>query len=416
MNPVISALTERRATLHGDLAALLAKIEKERREFTPAEDLEWADGMAALAECDAQLAEETAKQARAVAADAAAEKYARPSRPRRSMSIGKMSDEEAAVRDWLSGRGDRVLEFSMSGVESVVDVETGKWSVAETRDLTTAVTSIIPAHTRALLLEHLIANSAIRQTNVTVLRTPDGNDLKLPKTTSAGTAILVGEGTALSEADPALGSTTVGAFKFGQFVQISSELIQDSAVPILPFLARDAGRALGNGSGAYYMTGSGTSQPLGVMVAAGTGCVGGTGQSGIPTSDELIDLFFSVAEPYRRNGFWMMNDSTLQAIRKLQDGNLAYRMGPLSEGGASTLVGRPVVTDPNIAATGTSANSVIWGSFEGYAIRDVDTIRWERSDDFAFSTDLVSFRSILRTDADLVDLTGCVKVYSGGTA
>jgi HK97 family phage major capsid protein len=67
------------------------------------------------------------------------------------------------------------------------------------------------------------------------------------------------------------------------------------------------------------------------------------------------------------------------------------------------LLGRPVVIDPNVAAPGANAKSVVFGDFSAYYIRDVRGVRFERSDDFTFANDLVSFRAILRTDGDLVD-------------
>jgi HK97 family phage major capsid protein len=48
-----------------------------------------------------------------------------------------------------------------------------------------------------------------------------------------------------------------------------------------------------------------------------------------------------------------------------------------------------------------------------YFVRMAGGVRFERSDDFAFNTDLVTFRALLRADAALVDLTGAVKVFVG---
>jgi HK97 family phage major capsid protein len=55
-----------------------------------------------------------------------------------------------------------------------------------------------------------------------------------------------------------------------------------------------------------------------------------------------------------------------------------------------------------VAEPGADAISIAFGDFSAY-IRDVRGVRFERSDDFAFGNDLVSFRAILRTDGDLVD-------------
>jgi len=53
---------------------------------------------------------------------------------------------------------------------------------------------------------------------------------------------------------------------------------------------------------------------------------------------------------------------------------------------------------------------IAFGDFGGYVIRDVTPVRFERSDDFAFGTDLVSFRAIFRTDGKQLD-QNAIKLY-----
>ena len=148
------------------------------------------------------------------------------------------------------------------------------------------------------------------------------------------------------------------------------------------------------------------------------GVTGGTGQSGAPTADELIDLFFSVIPEYRRAGTWMMSDATWSGVRKLKDKDKddMYLIDRLGSGGELSLLGRPVVIDTNVADTGVSAKSVLFGDFSAYYLRDVREVRVERSDDYAFKNDLVTFRALLRTDGDLVDATGAIKHYLGGAS
>jgi len=61
------------------------------------------------------------------------------------------------------------------------------------------------------------------------------------------------------------------------------------------------------------------------------------------------------------------------------------------------------VADPFMPAVAGSAKSVVFGDFSQYFIRMVGGVRFERSDDFAFSTDLVSFRAIIRADGNLMN-------------
>jgi HK97 family phage major capsid protein len=153
------------------------------------------------------------------------------------------------------------------------------------------------------------------------------------------------------------------------------------------------------------VTGTGTSQPQGVANSPTVGKTGTTGQTLTVTGGDLIDLYHSVVSAYRRNGTWLMNDLSLAIVRKIRDdtggtglGNFLWQPG-LSAGAPDLLLGRPVVTDPNVAVMAANAYSIAFGDFSlFYTIRDVDGVRFERSDDFAFANDLVSFRAIIRTD------------------
>jgi HK97 family phage major capsid protein len=407
-HPIIAALHERRNNIWSQMQELLESVDPDEG-FSGEQEASWQKMSADLDAADDQIKDLDEKESRAAAADKLAEKYA-------GVQTVEPSAEETAIRAFLIGKS-KVLDVSFAGLQRRIDPRSGAYEV---RDLSTTTTSggyTIPTGFRAQLYEHLIANSAIRQTNATILTTASGENLHIPKTTSAGTAAIVGEGTALAEADPAFGETILGAWKYGQLIQVPTELIQDTAVDLLGYLARDAGRALGNASGGHFVTGTGTNQPLGVMVAAGTGVTGGTGQVGVPTAAELISLQYSVEAAYANQGYWLMARATEGKIRGLVDSNGQFLWQPsLQVGSPNLLLGRPVVSDPNVAATGTNNVSVGFGDFSPYFIRDVAAVRFERSDDFAFSSDMVSFRSILRTDGDLVDLTGAIKTYVGGTA
>lgn len=251
-----------------------------------------------------------------------------------------------------------------------------------------------------------------------MLTTESGEAVQIPKTTSYSTAAIVAEAGPISESDPQFAQVSLDAKKYAFIVDVSSELLTDSAVDITSFLARQGGRALGLGSGAHFITGNGTTQPNGVAALASVGKTGSAGVAGAFNGDDLIDLYYSVIEPYRVNATWMMRDASLAAARKLKDTNTGqYLWQPgLQAGEPGSLLGRPVVADQNVAAVALSARSILFGDFSTYYIRDVSGVRVERSDHARWDNDLASFRFILRTDGDLVDTTGAVKAFVGNAA
>jgi HK97 family phage major capsid protein len=174
-------------------------------------------------------------------------------------------------------------------------------------------------------------------------------------------------------------------------------------------------------SNAAYVSGTAATQPSGFMANAGvamTGASGAGGLVGLPTAtggdygaDILVNMYHSIIPQYRPRASWMMNDSTIKIVRKLKDTLGRFIWEPsLQAGVADTLLGKPVYANPSMDVFGSGKKPIAFGDFSAYYIRDVTPLRFERSDEFAFGTDLISFRALMRTDGELID-TSAVKVY-----
>jgi HK97 family phage major capsid protein len=293
----------------------------------------------------------------------------------------------------------------------------------EQRDLVkssaTAAGNIVPTSFYGKLWEHMIEVSGLLSANPTVLRTASGENFEVPVTTSHSTAALIAEAATLTESDPAVAKRTLGAYKYGMSLQVSRELVEDSGVDLEGYLAHQAGRAVGNAFGVDLMTGNASSKPSGVVQTASTGVTGAASVAGVFTADDLIDLYYSVISPYRNSPScgWLMRDATIARARKLKgsDNNYLWQPG-LTVAQPDTLLGKPVHSDPNVAATALSAKSVIFGDLAAYIVRIAGGVRFERSDDFAFQNDLITYRCVLRGDGILADQSGAVKVFVGNAA
>jgi HK97 family phage major capsid protein len=252
----------------------------------------------------------------------------------------------------------------------------------------------------------------------TTLRTAGGENLQIPSQLGWSTAAITGEGVAIDESDPTFNSfITLGAFKYSFLVQLSRELIDDSGVDILSFIATQTGNALGFKVNNDLTLGTGTVQPNGIVPKASAGITGGTGVSGAFTADNLIDLAYSLNGAARRlpGVGWMMNTASLGAVRKLKDNNGAYIFSPALADGNDRVLSYPVFENPAMASTATNAKSVVFGHLPSYYVRMAGGLRLDRSDDFAFSADLVTFRATMRVDGNLPQ-TSHIKVFAGGTA
>jgi HK97 family phage major capsid protein len=282
----------------------------------------------------------------------------------------------------------------------------------EKRDLTkSGDAGLVPQGFYDQIIAKLDENAVVRQF-ATVVSTASGEDIKFPQITAHSSASLVAEGGAIGESDPTSASVTLGAFKYAYLVQVSSELLADEGVDIEGFLAQDIGRALGNGAGTDFAVGNGSSKPNGIMNATSTGvtCASATAI----TSDEVIDLYHAVTSPYRVNGAWIMNDATLKEVRQLKDSNNQYLWQPsLQLGNPDSLLGSPVASDPNIETIATAKKVMAFGDMSKYFIREVQGFQLDRSVDYAFANDLVTFRAIYRADGDLLDTNAVKRMVMG---
>lgn len=402
MSEIVKKLRERRLKVWEEAKAIAERATDENRKATPEEQGQWDALNGEIETLDKRIKSALDTEARAKEAEQTFDKLEKRPQERKGPEDGKSPE----LRAFLRGEGPRSLEIKPSGTEfrTLSKLTAG------------AGANAVPTNFYDRLVAHLIETSAVLQAGVTVLNTSGGETIQVPKTTGHSAAVLVAEAAGLTASDPVFGQASLGAYKYGTLIQVSRELLDDAGVDLEGYLAMQAGRALGNAFGAHLVTGTGSSQPSGVVTGSSAGVTGGTGVSGAFTSDNIIDLQYSVIAPYRSSQAcaWMMRDATIASVRKLKDTTGQYLWQPSMQVGApDMLLGKPVFTDPNVAAVATSAKSVLFGDFSQYFVRLAGGVRFERSDDYAFNTDLVTFRALLRGDGVLVDQTGAVKHFVG---
>lgn len=417
MNEYLEQLVEARNRAWHEAKALMGRATDEKRELDAEEQAQLDRIFADMDAKDVQIKDLRSRVDSEREADVAREAYAdlvRPAEPAPAVD---------PVDAFLRGQsGARYIDIDIRKVAAEKRAIRAGAGARELRDLVVGTAAaggnVVPTSFERTLYDFLENVSGVRQV-ATVITTTGGESLELPIVASHGTAAAVSEGSALAEADASFSKITLQSFKFGQLLQISSELLQDSGVDIVGFAAADLGRALGRVTGQAYATGAGsTTGPQGIMTAAGTGKTGGTGVVGVPTIAELTDLAYSLGDPgYRANAVWVMRDATAGKIRNLTNTSGDFLWQPSVQAGQpDRLLGYPVIIDPFVAATGTASNSVLFGDVaSAYVIRDAGSIRLESSTDYAFANDLTTWRAVLRTDADLRD-SNAVKLFRGGTA
>lgn len=324
-------------------------------------------------------------------------------------------------RDWEGkyafgvdiNRGHRETMLQRQGA-SETEIRTLLWDTGSSG-------SLVPTTLNRDLYQYLEASVAMLKMPTTKLFTDSGENIDFPRVNAHGIATqVIAQGTAIGGTDATFAKMTLNSFKFGQLVQLGSEVVQDSGIDIVGFVTRNVARAVGRLIDVGYVAGAGGANAInGVTTAAivGSGGTISTGGSLInPSYENLVDLVYGVNDEYRNGGnaAWLINDLTAAYVRKIRsDGGgtigpamwVPSVMQGIQGGQPDHLLGFPVYTDPNVASLASNAKVAVFGDFSAYYIRTVGQFVFERSDEFAFNTDLVTFRGKLRTDGDVIDLT-----------
>ncbi|MEY8237723.1 phage major capsid protein [Lachnospiraceae bacterium 66-29] len=268
---------------------------------------------------------------------------------------------------------------------------------------------LVPDEYERTLVEALEEENIFRQM-AKVIKTSSG-DRKIPVVASKGTASWIDEEGAYLESDDSFGQVSIGAYKLGTMIKVSEELLNDSVFDLQSYISREFARRIGAKEEEAFFTGDGKGKPLGVLAATGGAETGVTAASATAvTADELMDLYYSLKSPYRKKSVWVLNDSTIKAIRKLKDNNGQYLWQPsLTAGAPDMILGRPIKTSAYMPAMAAGAKTIAFGDFSYYWIADRQGRSFKRLNELFAATGQVGFLASQRVDGKMI-LAEAVKV------
>ena len=294
----------------------------------------------------------------------------------------------------------------------------------EKRTLLTSEDSgnLVPEDFLTRLLAAAVDTSGVLAAGATVINSPNGRDLRIPRVTTHATAGWITEASAIAYDEPSAESIVLGSKKLAWRTSVSHEMLQDSGLNISGWLARENGITMGNQLGPALATGaSGGNNPTGItigVIQAVTGTV--TGTSGLPTAEDIVRLISKVPTQWKTsaNCAFIMHPDTLLGIRLLREsGTTGGWMFEDLIGGrgrsAGNLFGYPVFEDAWMPAGAGGKSSIVFGSIsDAFWVRYVEGLRWESDNGLGpgFTDDTVHFRGITRVDSGLV-LPDAVRAY-----
>ncbi len=249
--------------------------------------------------------------------------------------------------------------------------------------------------------------------------TESGADLPWPTEDDTGNeGELLGINTEIAYADPTFSSVTFGAYKFSsKGVLVPNELIQDSAFDVDSMVFGAIGARIGRKQAEYFTTGSGSSQPKGIVTCASAGNT--TASATAFTANELTILEHTVNRAYRKNpgvGYMMKDDVVAYVMTLLNADNtplfrVSFREGSNAE--ALMINGYPVYVNTEMAGLtsnlpSSASKHVLFGDFKKFIVRDAGPVRVKKLEERYAEKDQVGFVGFLRSDSNCVN-TSAIK-------
>jgi len=246
-----------------------------------------------------------------------------------------------------------------------------------------------------------------------VINTAGGDQLTIPTLTGYSTATIKGAGSAIADSEPTFSNIQLSAFKYSFLVPVANELLVDSSLDISALIAEQAGNAIGFGINTGLTVGTGTVEPTGIFTTGASAVTGGTGVSGAPTYENLVDLLYALDGQARLlpGVGWLMNKTGLAAVRKIKDGSGAFiwSAGNIAQGQPDQLLGYPVYENPAVSNVGVNNFSIGVGHLPSLKARVAGGIQVAQSADYAFNEDVTTFRVTARVDSKLTHASHFVK-------
>jgi len=243
----------------------------------------------------------------------------------------------------------------------------------------TEADDVIPKRIAGTFIEELDTFAPVRTvaqvlstTSMDKLRIPIGDDL-------SNEGELLSGSVTMTSVDPTLASVELDHYTIhSKPVVVEYPLLRDSAVDIEAWLGRILAERCGRKANEYFTTGTGSSQPQGLVptgsdpvpvgvTAAATNAV---------TWQEILDLIQSVDQRYRKNAVFMMAPATKTAVMKLTDDNSRPLFWPsLDKKQPDTILGYPVVENPDMPTMAAGKKTIVFGDFKRFVIREVRKVR-----------------------------------------
>jgi HK97 family phage major capsid protein len=171
------------------------------------------------------------------------------------------------------------------------------------------------------------------------------------------------QGTRSETAGLTYGMESIPTHEFYAVVDISNQMLEDAAFSMEQEISMEAIEQFAVAEGAAFVNGNGIGKPFGFMADASVGTTN-SGHATLITADGLLTLKHAIKSAYARNATFLMNRTSIGAVRKLKDGQGQYLWTPgIAAGRPNTIDGDPYVEVPDMPNQGAGLKPVAYGDF-----------------------------------------------------
>jgi HK97 family phage major capsid protein len=206
------------------------------------------------------------------------------------------------------------------------------------------------------------------------VRSTGQRSIQVPKRTGTFAAQWVAEsGTRSETTGYQVGLEEIPAHEYYALVDISEQDLEDSVFDLEAEMQSEFSTQFAKAEGAAFVSGNAVGKPEGFMTNSDVSeVVSGNGTALL--ADGLLTLVHSIKSEYASNATFVLNRSTLSAIRKLKDtaGQYVFQAGmSLVSGVPNTILGYPYVEATDMPSVGANAFPVAFGDFsKAYMVVD----------------------------------------------
>lgn len=262
-----------------------------------------------------------------------------------------------------------VVDANVKGVLNLSDVQRKALSDAEAEMKAMAVANdttggyLAPSEYVREIIKTVTEMSPVRQ--LVRVRATGAKSLVIPKRTGTFAARRTGESESRVPADGMkYGALEIPAPEMYAIIDISNQNLEDSVFDLEAELTTEATEQFAVREGLEFVEGTGASNEMqGFLVNADVGTIN-SGHATKITADGVFALKYGIKTAYARNGVFVLNRTSLGAVRRLKTGDGQYLWQPgIAQGRPNAIDGDPYVEVPDMPNEGAGAKPVAYGDF-----------------------------------------------------